>query len=393
MSGNIAQATREMAKREIDIMGISETHWIGHGKLQLQEGETIIYSGREDNIHRQGVGILMLKSASRALIDWSPISERIVQARFYSNHIKLTLVHVYAPTEDAEEQVKDKFYTRLQDVLSSCKTHDMLVVTGDMNAKVGDNNQNYERVMGKHGLGQRNNNGERLCEICDMNELMITGTLFPHKTIHKATWTSPDGVTRNQIDHILVSRKFRNSVKDTRVFRSADIGSDHFLVCMEVKLRLRTNPREKGRTRTKYDTVKLKDEDTRKAFTIALKNRYGMLAEEKIEQEDEHDEEDIEREFNVMMKAHAEAAETVLGKPRRKKTWISDRRREGGDQQKDLRITLRKSEDTAHEEICREEVRGEEEYTDRQKDMDGWYCRRGRGRCKEPTYENAVWAN
>lgn len=152
-----------------------------------------------------------------------------------------------------------------------------------------------------------------------MNELMITDTLFPHKTIHKATWTSPDGVTRNQIDHILVSRKFRNSVKDTRVFRSADIGSDHFLVCMEVKLRLRTNPREKGRTRTKYDTAKLKDEDTRKAFTIALKNRYGVLEEEEIEHEDEHDEEDIEREFNVMMKAHAEAAETVLGKPRRRK--------------------------------------------------------------------------
>ena len=95
---------------------------------------------------------------------------------------------------DAEEQVKDDFYARLQDVLSSCKAHDMLVVTGDMNAKVGNNNQNYERVMGKHGLGQRNNNGERLCEICDTNELMITGTLFPHQMIHKATWTSPDGV-------------------------------------------------------------------------------------------------------------------------------------------------------------------------------------------------------
>lgn len=102
-----------------------------------------------------------------------------------------------------------------------------------MNAKVGDNNQNYERVMGKHGLGKRNDNGERLCEICDRNELMITGTLFPHKMIHKATWTSPDGLTRNQIDHILISRKFRNSVKNTRVYRSADIGSDHFLLCME----------------------------------------------------------------------------------------------------------------------------------------------------------------
>ena len=158
-------------------------------------------------------------------------------------------------------------YIRLQDVLHRCKTHDTLIVTGDMNAKVGDDNQTYERVMKKHGIGQRNDNGERMCDMnelmkhgigqrndngdrmcdmnelmkhgigqrndtgdrmCDMNELLITGTLFPHKAIHKATWASPDGVTRTQIDHILISRRFRNSLKDTRVFRSADIGSDHF---------------------------------------------------------------------------------------------------------------------------------------------------------------------
>ena len=105
-------------------------------------------------------------------------------------------------------------------------THTTCSVTGDMNARVGNDNHNYERVMGKHGLGQRNYNGGRLCDLSDMNELVITGTLFPHKTIHKATWTSPDGTTKSQIDHILISRRLRNSVKDTRVFRSADIGSD-----------------------------------------------------------------------------------------------------------------------------------------------------------------------
>ena len=69
-SGNIAQAAREMVKRDIDIMGISETHWTGQqGKLQLPRGKTIIYSGREDDIHREGVGILMSKSAAKALMD------------------------------------------------------------------------------------------------------------------------------------------------------------------------------------------------------------------------------------------------------------------------------------------------------------------------------------
>ena len=108
-SGNIAQASREMKKKGIDIMGISETHWTGEGKVVLQRGDTIIHSAREDDNHRGGVGILMTRFAARSLIDWTPRSERIIAARFYSKHVKTTIVHVYAPTEDAEESVKDKF--------------------------------------------------------------------------------------------------------------------------------------------------------------------------------------------------------------------------------------------------------------------------------------------
>ena len=192
---------------------------------------TIIYSGREDDIHRAGVGILMSQDSAGALIEWTPVSERIIQARYHSRHIKLTVIHVYAPTEDADEETKYEFYAKLQEVLDKRKKHDMLVITGDMNVKVGEDNTNYERVMGKHGLGVRNGNDEKLCDMCDMNELVITGTLFPHKIIHKATWISPDGRTRNQIDHVLINKRFRNSVEDTKVYRSADLRSDQCLVC------------------------------------------------------------------------------------------------------------------------------------------------------------------
>ena len=53
-TGNLAQAAREMNRRGISIMGISETHWTGQGKLQIAEGETIIYDtlklGNEDTL-------------------------------------------------------------------------------------------------------------------------------------------------------------------------------------------------------------------------------------------------------------------------------------------------------------------------------------------------------
>ena len=104
-----------------------------------------------------------------------------------------------------------------------------------MNTKVGEENWDYDEVMGKHGLGQRNENGERLCEFCDMNELVITGGLFPLKNIHKATWVSPNRITRNQIDHVLINERLRDSVKDTRVYSSANIRSDHYLLCTTVK--------------------------------------------------------------------------------------------------------------------------------------------------------------
>ena len=48
-SGNVTQTAREMSRRGIDIMGISEKQWIGQGKLQLADGKTIVYSGRGDD--------------------------------------------------------------------------------------------------------------------------------------------------------------------------------------------------------------------------------------------------------------------------------------------------------------------------------------------------------
>ena len=69
------QTSRVMKKRHTEIMGVSKTHWTGKGKLVLEEGQTIIYYGRQDNGHREGVSILMSKSATRALIDRMPVNE------------------------------------------------------------------------------------------------------------------------------------------------------------------------------------------------------------------------------------------------------------------------------------------------------------------------------
>ena len=274
-ASNSAQAGREMERLKNDILGINETHWTGQGKTQIED-KTIIYSGRDDQIHREGVAFMLSKNAVRSLTDWTPVNERIIKARFYSKHIKLTMIYLYAPTEVADDDVKEEFYTKLQELVGDVHQHNMLIITGDMNAKVGSNNNCYESIMGNHGIGQRNNNGERLCEFCGTNQLVITGTLFNHKNIHTATWNSPDGTTSNQIDHILVKRKFITSV--TSVLRSAHIGSDHNLVCTTIKLKLaKTKKDNNSSSRIRFDLAKLKRDDIKKKFVLSLKNKYEAL--------------------------------------------------------------------------------------------------------------------
>ena len=84
----------------------------------------------------------------------------------------------YAPTEDADEADKDAFYDHLKAVTDEVPTHDLGMVLGDLNARPGNNTIGRDRVMGKHGIGTMNDNGERLCHFCEENNMVIGGTLF-----------------------------------------------------------------------------------------------------------------------------------------------------------------------------------------------------------------------
>ena len=144
---------------------------------------------------------MISKTAARSLIEWKPVCSRIITARFYTRILKVTVIQCNAPTNDADQKTKDSSFKE-----------DMILMTGDFNAKVGKNNTDSESAMGKHGLGSRNENGEQFAEFCAFNSLVIGGTLFPYKKVHKATWVSPDHVTENQIDDICISQRFRRSM-------------------------------------------------------------------------------------------------------------------------------------------------------------------------------------
>ena len=87
--------------------------------------------------------------------------------------------------------------------------------------------------------------------------------MFAHKTSHKVTWASRDGVTENQIDHICISHKRRRSVLDVRNKRSADIASDHHLLIASVRMRVMIVRRNDQRLEKRFAVGKLADPGVR----------------------------------------------------------------------------------------------------------------------------------
>ena len=93
-------------------------------------------------------------------------------------------------------------------------------------------------MMGKAALVTINENEELFSYFCAFNDLVIDGSIFPNKNIHKETWISADGQTKKGIDHITIERKWRRSRLDVRNLRGADAGSDHHLVVSFFKVKL-----------------------------------------------------------------------------------------------------------------------------------------------------------
>ena len=126
--------------------------------------------------------------------------------------------------------------------------------------------------MGKHGCGLMNENGVKLLEFCN-NNLVVGGTLFPHRYIHKLTWYSPNTRDRNQIDHLLINGTWRQSLMDVKVKKGADFSSDHHLVVALIQLKLRGMKNIIHKPK-RFEINKLQNSKIKSAFTIQVKNRF-----------------------------------------------------------------------------------------------------------------------
>ena len=187
--GKLEMVKQEMARMNVDILGISELKWTGMGEFNSDD-HYIYYCGQE-SLRRNGVAIIVNKRVQNVVLGYSLKNDRMIFVRFQGKPFNIMVIQVCAPTSNAEEAEVELFHEDLQNLLGLIPKKDVLFIIGDWNAKVGS--QETPGVTGKFSLGIRNKAGQRLIEFGQENTLVIANILFQQHKRRLYTWTSPDG--------------------------------------------------------------------------------------------------------------------------------------------------------------------------------------------------------
>ncbi len=166
-AGVHALTMRELRKYNVDIACLSEVRIpdSGHSVIKVHCEEAchhLYHSGVVANTRRFGEAIALSEAAQTALLAWVPISFRITSARPKETTVNLLVAAVCAPTLDAAEEAMDSFYDDRQDAVDRVPAGDMLIVTGDWNARPGPVKPATRHILGNFGFGTSCANGDHL---------------------------------------------------------------------------------------------------------------------------------------------------------------------------------------------------------------------------------------
>ncbi|CAF2129927.1 unnamed protein product [Rotaria magnacalcarata] len=246
---------------------------------------TMIYSGApSDNKTRKahGVAICLDPIATKVWKDsgseWEAVSERIIKIRLKCTPIDIAVLSVYSPVNPSTKKVAedaDKFYFDLQDTINNVSTNDMLIIMVDLNARMSGNQQQLSptNCVGPFTVDVENENGTRLKNLCEINNIIVLNTFFQHKLLHQTSWMHPGNKIWHMIDYTLANKKFRSSVEHVRMYRRASgaIGTDHHLMRTKIKIHLKSRRKCGLQKKISMDAVKLKDEKLVEAFQKDLR--------------------------------------------------------------------------------------------------------------------------
>ena len=170
--GKLEVVKEEIARGNIDILGISKLKWTG--MLEFNSDDHYIYYCGQESLRGNGVAIIVNKKVRNAVLGCNLKNDRMISVRFQGKPFNITVIQVYALTRNAEEAEVEWFYEDLKDLLTpkkGCPFHYRRL-------ECKSESQEIPGVTGKFGLGLQNEAGQRLIEFFQENAPVIANTLF-----------------------------------------------------------------------------------------------------------------------------------------------------------------------------------------------------------------------
>jgi hypothetical protein len=148
---------------------------------------------------------------------------------------------------------------------------------GDFNAKVGREDI-FKRTVGNERPHEiSNDDGVRAVIFATSRNLIVKCTTFPHRSIHKYKWTSPEGQMHSQVDRVLTDRRRHSSILHVRYFRGADCDSDNYLVVEEVREILAVSKRMVNKMEVeRFNLKQLNEEEVKEQYQVTIHRKMDM---------------------------------------------------------------------------------------------------------------------
>ena len=257
-TGKLHQLITGCVKNNIDIVAVQEHRWQTSESVSTHEehldGETWRFEYSSATPQGQGgVGLLISPKFAKLFASSEKISERLMRVSFKGNPAT-TIIVAYAPTLDKTDDIKEAFYNDLHTCSAEIPPHTVVIAAGDFNARIGkDSHHSNSRAVGRYSYHEEtNDNGARLVnysEACNMRSVQFR---FPHPAKYLWTWMHANQTSKAQLDHILISGKWINSIENVRAYNCVELNSDHRILSAKVKISLRA-PKELKCKRIKYN--------------------------------------------------------------------------------------------------------------------------------------------
>ncbi|KAE9523129.1 hypothetical protein AGLY_016470 [Aphis glycines] len=226
---------------------------------------------------------------------FNPVSERLAVLRIGTKPLNIVLVCTHAPTDTSDEDIKDAFYEELAHTYDNISGNVIKLVLGDLNAKCG----------------------------------------------RAAAAFCSDGITANQIDHILIQKRFRSCVKDIRSYRRADCDTVHFLVVAKFEIKLKCRKQLEKVNSIKIDLERLNDEEIQQKYSKSIGEYVKGIELNEIDED-----------WDKVSKVIKEVAAKDIGKTRnKKKKWYNENCRQAIRKRQTARENYTKEDSTDRKRI------------------------------------------